>query len=159
MKKPTIVSKPLLAAVAAVVVTCSVPPSLWAAEPQTADESEMAAGAAPDAGAAAAAPMAFPSPQEMVKRLQTKLSLSAEQASALTPIIASRQEKLKAVLADTGMRRMKRGRALREIVAESDKQINALLTPEQQKQYAQIEKQLHEELKQRMRERSNAGAG
>jgi len=103
--------------------------------------------------------MGFPSPQEMVKRLQTKLSLSAEQASALTPIIASRQEKLKAVLADTGTRRLKRRRELRGIVAESDKQINALLTPEQQKQYAEIEKQLHEELKQRMQERGNAGAG
>jgi len=54
---------------------------------------------------------------------------------------------------------LKRRRELREIVSESDKQINALLTPEQQKQYAEIEKQLHEELKQRMRERQNADAG
>jgi len=155
----SVVSKPLLAAVVAVIVTCSMPADVWASGPQSADEPQSAAGTAPDAGAAATAPMGFPSPQEMVKRLQTKLSLSAEQASALTPIIASRQEKLKAVLADTGTRRLKRRRELRGIVAESDKQINALLTPEQQKQYAEIEKQLHEELKQRMQERGNAGAG
>jgi hypothetical protein len=44
-------------------------------------------------------------------------------------------------------------------VADSDKQINALLSPAQQKEYAEIEKQLHQELKQRMQERRNAEAG
>ena len=159
MIKPTIASKPLLAALIVVVGTCSVPPSLYASEPQTAAESETAAEPEAAAGAASARPMGFPSPEEVVSRLQTKLSLTAEQVSAITPIIASRQEKLKAALADTGARRMKRRRELRDIVSESDKQINAILTPAQQKQYAEIEKQLHEELKQRMQERRNAGAG
>jgi hypothetical protein len=94
-----------------------------------------------------------------VSRLQAKLSLSAEQASALTPIIAGRQEKLRALMAQSGGRPMKKRREMREIVTESDKQINALLSPEQQKQYAQIEKQMQEELKQRMRERRNTDAG
>jgi hypothetical protein len=136
----------------AVVATFSVPPSLYGSEPQTAAASQTAA-------AAPAGATAFPPPEEVVSRLQTKLSLSAEQASALTPIIASRQEKLKAILSGSSARPLKRRRELREIVSESDKQINALLTPEQQKQYAEIEKQLHEELKQRMRERQNADAG
>jgi hypothetical protein len=95
----------------------------------------------------------------VVSRLQTKLSLTAEQTSALTPIIASRQERLKGVLSDSSARPLKRRRELRAIVAESDKQINALLSPAQQKEYAQIEKQLHEELKQRMQERRKADAG
>ena len=64
---------------------------------------------------------------------------------------------MKAALSDTGVRPLKRRRELRAIVAESDKQINALLTPEQQKQYAEIEKQMREELKQRVRERRNPG--
>jgi hypothetical protein len=152
MKKPTIANKPLLAALLAVVAAGSVAPNLYASE----SDSDVQAPAA--AGAPAAA-TAFPSPEEVVSRLQTKLSLTAEQTSALTPIIASRQERLKAVLSDSSARPLKRRRELREIVAESDKQINALLTPEQQKQYAEIEKQLHEKLKQRMRERSDAGAG
>jgi hypothetical protein len=152
MKKPTVVSKPLLTAFLVGVVTCSAP-SLYAAGAQAGTDAEAAPAAATATGTA------FPSPEEVVSRLQTKLSLSAEQTSALTPIIASRQEKLKAVLSDSSTRRLKRGRKLREIVTESDKQINALLTPEQQKQYAEIEKQLHEELKQRMRDRGNAGAG
>jgi len=54
---------------------------------------------------------------------------------------------------------MKKRREMREIVSESDKQINALLSPEQQKQYAQIEKQMQEEFKQRMQERRKADAG
>ncbi|MDB6104858.1 MAG: hypothetical protein JWO52_4857 [Gammaproteobacteria bacterium] len=158
MKKPTIANKPLLAALLAVAAACSASHGLYAAEPQTAAEQGTAAGAAPTAAAPTAA-AAFPPPAEVVSRLQIKLSLSADQASAITPIVASRQERLKAVLSDTGARPLKRRRELREIVADSDKQINALLTPEQQKQYAEIEKQLHEELKQRMRERRNADAG
>jgi hypothetical protein len=155
--KPTIVNKPLLAAVLAVVATCPVSPSLYASEPQTAADQETAA-AAQMPGAPAAAPV-FPTPEEVVNILEAKLSLSAEQKSSITPIIASRQEKLKAVMADTSVRRMKRGRELRDIVTESDKQINALLTPAQQKQYAEIEKQMREQMKQRMQERRNAGAG
>jgi hypothetical protein len=158
MNKSVIVSK-LLASMLAVVAMCSVPPSMYASEPQTAAEPEVAAEPGTAAAGAPAAPIALPSPQEVVSRLQTKLSLSAEQTRALTPIIASRQEKLKMVLADTSTRRMKRRRELKQIVTESDKQINALLTPPQQKQYGEIEKQLHEELKQRMQERRNAGAG
>ncbi|MDB6161306.1 MAG: hypothetical protein JWO04_5012 [Gammaproteobacteria bacterium] len=152
MKKPTIANKPLLAALLAVVATCSVAPSLYATEPEAGTQPSAAAGA-PAAGTA------FPSPEEVVSRLQTKLSLTAEQTSALTPIIASPQERLKGVLSDSSARPLKRRRELRTIVAESDKQINALLSPAQQKEYAQIEKQLHEELKQRMQERRNAGAG
>jgi hypothetical protein len=151
-KKPTIASKPLVVALLAVVATSSVPHSLYGSEPQTAAASQTAA-------AAPAAATALPPPEEVVSRLQTELSLSAEQASALTPIIASRQEKLKAVLSGSSARPLKRRRELREIVSESDKQINALLTPEQQKQYAEIEKQLHQELKQRIQERRNADAG
>jgi hypothetical protein len=152
MKKPTIANNPLLAALLAVVATCSVAPSLYATEPETGTQPPAAAGA-PAAGTA------FPSPEEVVSRLQTKLSLTAEQTSALTPIIASRQERLKGVLSDRSARPLKRRRELRAIVAESDKQINALLSPAQQKEYAQIEKQLHEELKQRMQERRKADAG
>ena len=152
MKKPTIANKPLLAALLAVVAAGSVAPNLYASESDSDAQAPAAAGAP-------AAATAFPSPEEVVSRLQTKLSLTAEQTSALTPIIASRQERLKAVLSDSSARPLKRRRELRAIVSESDKQINGLLSPAQQKQYAQIEKQLHEELKQRMQERRNAGAG
>ena len=166
MKKPTNATRPLLAAFLASVALCSASPSLWASEPgtgadPTAGEPQTAAEAGPDAtpGPAAAPATGLPSPQEVVSRLQAKLSLSAEQASALTPIIASRQEKLKALMAQSGGRPMKKRREMREIVSESDKQINALLSPEQQKQYAQIEKQMQEEFKQRMQERRKADAG
>jgi len=159
MKNPTIANKRLLAALLAVVATCSVASSLYASELDAGAEAETVAQAVPTAPAAPAAASAFPSPEEVVNRLQTKLSLTAEQTSALTPIIASRQERLKAVLSDSSARPLKRRRELRDIVAESDKQINALLSPAQQKQYAEIEKQLHQELKQRMQERRNAEAG
>jgi len=144
MKKLTNTTQPLFVTLLAVATLCAAP-VLYAQE-------------AGDPGPAAAA-KGFPSPQEVVSRLQAKLSLSAEQTSALTPIIASRQEKLKALLADSSARPLKRRREMRSIVTESDKQINALLSPEQQKQYAEIEKQMQEEFKQRMKERRDAGAG
>ena len=162
MKKPTNATQPLLAAFLASAALCSASPSLWASEPgtgadSTAAEPQTAAEATP---APAAAPAAgLPSPQEVVSRLQAKLSLSAEQASALTPIITSRQEKLKALMAQSGGRPMKKRREMRDIVSESDKQINALLSSEQQKQYAALEKQMQAEFKQRMRDRHNADAG
>jgi hypothetical protein len=160
MKKPTNATQPLLAAFVATAALCSASPSLWASgsatgADSTAAEPQTAAEAGPDAAPATG----LPSPQEVVSRLQAKLSLSAEQASGLTPIIASRQEKLKALMAQSGGRPMKKRREMREIVSESDKQINALLSPEQQKQYAQIEKQMQEEFKQRMRERRDTDAG
>ena len=144
MKKLTNTTQPLFVTLLAVATLCAAP-VLYAQE-------------AGDPGPAATA-KGFPSPQEVVSRLQAKLSLSAEQTSALTPIIASRQEKLKALLADSSARPLKRRREMRSIVTESDKQINALLSPEQQKQYAEIEKQMQEEFKQRMKERRDAGAG
>jgi hypothetical protein len=166
MKKPTNATQPLLAAFLASAALCSASPSLWAsepgtgadptaAEPQTATEAESAA--TPETAAAPAT--GLPSPQEVVSRLQAKLSLSAEQASALTPIIASRQEKLKALMAQSGGRPLKKRREMRDIVSDSDKQINALLSPEQQKQYAELEKQMQAEFKQRMQERRKADAG
>jgi protein CpxP len=94
----------------------------------------------------------FPSPDEVVKILDSKLSLSDDQKSKITPIIVDRQQKMKAILADTSSRPMQQRRKAKQILSDSDKKINAILTSDQQQKYAQAEQQIQEQMKQRMQQ-------
>jgi hypothetical protein len=94
----------------------------------------------------------LPTPEDVVTMLVTKLSLSDTQASTIAPIIADRQQKIKAILVDPAAGRMAQRRKAREVVADSDAKINAILTPDQRQGYAAIEHQTREQLKQRMRQ-------
>jgi hypothetical protein len=80
------------------------------------------------------------------------LSLSDDQKSKITPIIADRQQKLKALQADTSLRPMQRVRKAKAILNESDKKIKANLTPDQQQKYVEIEQQIRDMAKQRVQE-------
>jgi periplasmic protein CpxP/Spy len=96
----------------------------------------------------------LPSPDHVVEMLANKLSLSDDQKKAILPIIADRQQKMKALMSDTSTSRMQRGQQARQIMSDSDAKIKAILTPEQQTKYAQIEEQMREQMKQRMREKA-----
>ncbi|HEY2675404.1 MAG TPA: hypothetical protein VGI65_00445 [Steroidobacteraceae bacterium] len=89
--------------------------------------------------------------------LASKLSLSDDQKNAITPIIADRQQKLKALMADASAPRRQRGQQARQIMSDSNAKINAILTPDQQTKYAQIEQQMREQMKQHMQDRKAAG--
>lgn len=94
----------------------------------------------------------LPSPDEVVNRLTDKLALTPQQSTAIAPIIADRQQKLKALAADTGSSpRQSRG-LMRSILEQSDQQINAILNPDQRQQYAALEKQMREELRERIKQ-------
>jgi Spy/CpxP family protein refolding chaperone len=98
-----------------------------------------------------------PSPDQVVSMLASKLSLSDDQKNAITPIIADRQQKLKALMADASAPRRQRGQQARQIMSDSNAKINAILTPDQQTKYAQIEQQMREQMKQHMQDRKAAG--
>jgi Spy/CpxP family protein refolding chaperone len=98
-----------------------------------------------------------PSPEQVVGMMADKLSLSADQKNALTPIIADRQQRLKAVAADDTASRRQRGQQLRQIMSDSDAKINAILTPDQQTKYQEIEQQMRQQMKRRMQEKKAAG--
>ena len=66
-------------------------------------------------------------PDQVVAMLDSKLSLSADQKTKITPIIADRQQKLKALAADQSTRRMQKSRKMKSIFEESDDKIKALL--------------------------------
>jgi len=76
--------------------------------------------------------------------MTAKLNLTPDQQAKITPIIADRQQQMQAIRADTGSRPMQRMKKAKAVGEESDKKINAILTPDQQKQYAALKKQMKE---------------
>jgi acetylglutamate kinase len=135
LEKP--MKKSLFATLALAALCSSAPCALYAL--QSGDSPEALVGS-------------LPTPDDVVKMLVTKLSLSDTQASTIAPIIADRQQKIKAILADPAAGRMAQKRKAREVVADSDAKINAILTSDQRQGYAAIEHQTREQLKQRIRQ-------
>jgi len=79
------------------------------------------------------------SPSEVVEMLGKRLSLSDEQKSQILPIITERQQKIQALRNDASLPPQQRMSQVQVIMKDSDARINALLTPEQQQGYSQIE--------------------
>ncbi|SNS82506.1 hypothetical protein SAMN05421770_102463 [Granulicella rosea] len=97
-------------------------------------------------------------PEKMAMFLQTKLSLTDAQKGQIMPILMDRQQKMKDLQADSSGRPMQRGRKMKGIMEDSDKKIDAILTPDQQKQYAALEAQMREQMKERRAERQQGQA-
>jgi len=97
-------------------------------------------------------------PDKVAAMLADKLSLSDDQKSQIEPIIADRQAQLRALRNDQSLRRLQRAREAKRIFKESDKKIGAILTPDQKKQYAALEKEMRERMKDRAQQ-GQAGAG
>ena len=97
-------------------------------------------------------------PEQVANRLARQLGLTAEQRSQMIPIIADRQAKMQALRGNPMLRRGQRAREARKIMAESDKQINAILTPAQRKIYADIRQERQDRMVERRQERQKGGA-
>ena len=95
-------------------------------------------------------------PEAIVNRLGAKLNLSAAQKTQLLPIIAERQRSLAAIRADASARPFMKSRKVKAVFADSDQKINALLDKPQKQQYLELEKQVQQEMKQRMQEKREA---
>lgn len=107
------------------------------------------ASPAEDAATAQFGPI--PSPDEVVSILTSKLALTDEQAHSIAPIIADRQQQIKAILGDSSSGKMTQRRLARKVFEDSDGKINAILTPQQRDGYAAFEKQMREQMRQRMK--------
>jgi Spy/CpxP family protein refolding chaperone len=97
----------------------------------------------------------WPSPDEAVARLSTKLNLSDDQKSKITPIIADRQALMRELMSDSSGRRLQKARKAKSIMSDSDKKIEALLTSDQKKTYEQMKEERREQMQSRMQERGN----
>lgn len=89
----------------------------------------------------------WPTPEEAVARMSTKLNLTDDQKSKITPIIADRQAQMRALMADTSSRRMQKARKAKSILSDSDKKIEATLTDDQKKTYEQMKDEMREKMK------------
>jgi Spy/CpxP family protein refolding chaperone len=98
----------------------------------------------------------WPNPDQVVANMDATLSLSDDQKAKITPIIANRQEKLKA-LAQSSERRRKKAREMKSIMSDSDKKIQALLTDDQEKKYEELKQQRKEQMKERRAARQPGG--
>jgi periplasmic protein CpxP/Spy len=94
-------------------------------------------------------------PDEVVALLDSKLSLADDQKAKVTPIIADRQEKIRE-LADSSGRRMRKGRQMKSIYEETDQRIMALLNDDQTQKYKEMQKQMRDNAKQRMHDRTSS---
>lgn len=73
-------------------------------------------------------------PHLMAQKMGQRLNLSADQTAKLEPILATRQQKVSALMADTSLTPEARREQFRAIHQESKQQLDALLTPEQREQ-------------------------
>ncbi|HTF71583.1 MAG TPA: hypothetical protein VK638_53840 [Edaphobacter sp.] len=97
----------------------------------------------------------WPTPEEAVTRMSSKLNLTDDQKNKITPVIADRQTQMRALMADTSGRRMQKARKAKSIMSDSDKKIEAILTNDQKKIYAEMKEQMKEQLQ--ARRQQNAG--
>ena len=104
-------------------------------------------------GAAAPAAPQWPAPEQVVDSMASKLGLNADQKSQMIPIIADRQQKLRALREDASLSRWQRMRQSKQIMSDSDRKIDALLSAQQQQQYAEIEREMRQQFRQRMQSR------
>lgn len=95
------------------------------------------------------------SPEETVARMSSKLNLTDDQKTKITPIIEDRQSQMRALMADTSSRRLQKARKAKSIMKDSDKKIEAVLTKDQKKTYEQMKEEMREQLRSRMQNRNN----
>jgi Spy/CpxP family protein refolding chaperone len=91
----------------------------------------------------------WPTPEEAVARMSSKLNLSDDQKTIITPIIADRQTQMRTLMADTSSRRMQKARKAKSIMSDSDKKIEAVLTDDQKKTYSEMKVQMKEQMQAR----------
>jgi Spy/CpxP family protein refolding chaperone len=100
----------------------------------------------------------WPTPQETVTRMSSKLNLTDEQKAKITPVITDRQAQMRALMADTSGRKFQKARKAKGIMSDSDKKIEAVLTKDQQKTYEEMKAERREQMQAQMRERGNGTA-
>lgn len=83
-----------------------------------------------------------PDPQKQAARLSKRLGLSDDQSAKITTILQNRQQQISALRGDGSLSQQDRHAKMHSIQQDSDAQINAVLTPDQQTQYANMKQEM-----------------
>ncbi len=78
-----------------------------------------------------------------------RLNLTDDQKAQILPIITDRQQKMQELRSQNSGNRRAMHKQMRTIRHDSDKKIEAILTDQQRKQYAEMKKQMRDRAKQR----------
>jgi Spy/CpxP family protein refolding chaperone len=85
-----------------------------------------------------AAPQHQPNPQHQAKELAKKLALTPDQTAQLEPILADRDQKVATLAANTTLDPKAQRQQRRAIMVDTEQKLNAILSPDQQQQYAAL---------------------
>jgi len=85
---------------------------------------------------------AAPDPQKQAARLAKHLGLSDDQTGKITSILQNRQQQMQSTRSDSSLSAQDRRAKMRSIQQDTDSQINAVLTPAQQTQYATMKQNM-----------------
>jgi periplasmic protein CpxP/Spy len=96
-----------------------------------------------------------PDPQKQAAHLTKRLGLSDDQSSKLITILQNKQQQIASVRGDSSLSPQDRRSKMRSIQQDTDSQINALLTPTQQTEYANM-KQMQKQRMQNARARGSS---
>lgn len=88
-------------------------------------------------------------PEAVVERLEVQLGLTDPQKVQLKPILAERQEQMRAIQGDASLRPYQKLQKANAIHQEFDRRILAILNDEQKRQYGVLEAQAKAALKRR----------
>ncbi len=77
-------------------------------------------------------------PEQRVERLSTELKLTADQKKKILALYKANAPKQKALMDDTKMTREQKMKAFEKMRDENTKKLNAILTKDQQKKYAEM---------------------
>ncbi|GFZ88837.1 hypothetical protein [Dyella caseinilytica] len=110
---------------------------------------------APSGGSGESHQHGAPDPQQQAARLTNKLGLSNDQTAKITTILQNQQQQISALRSDSSLSQDDRRTKMHSIRQDTDTQINAVLTPAQQTQYADMKAKM----KQHMQNGGNGGNG
>ncbi|HZS72007.1 MAG TPA: hypothetical protein VFA13_09230 [Candidatus Acidoferrum sp.] len=79
-----------------------------------------------------------------LNHLSEELNLTQEQKTKLRPILADEAQQLQAIHNDTSLSREQKMAKMKEVRDSHQPQINEILTPEQQKKWAEMKKEARE---------------
>ena len=96
--------------------------------------------------------MMAPDPDKQIARLTTKLNLTADQQAQIKPILQDRQTQMMALHSDTTLAGPDKMAKMKSINQETHSKVDAVLTDEQKKQWAEMQAQQREKMQHHMQE-------
>ena len=84
--------------------------------------------------------------EKHIERISEKLSLTGQQKKDITPIIESEMKEMRAVTSNESLAKEQKWKKIDAIHQTTKERLSKILTPEQQKKYAEMENQAHERM-------------